>query len=233
MSDNILDALAYANVAAGRYLVSVGRVGRANADGSTDVEVPGELHKVFVQLGASDEIAGLVEARNMGAPRLAGTPVLLQKIDGAWTIIDVDMSSPALTALMYPVAYHDHAPNTGLAGDSGAWSPAGNGVTLVGVRAYYIRNGGIVYAWFDVAWPTTADTGDARIYGLPARAAGDAFDIGTVAFRYIGLAAGLTGGVLYNQSYIELLSIAAPPVVLTNADMSEVRISGVAIYPVS
>ena len=158
--------------------------------------------------------------------------MLLMRVNGLWIITGVDAASPRLDATTYNVAYHQHDPGTGLEGDAGAWLPAGNGVTLTGIRAYHATSNGLMHAFFDVTWPTTADGNPARITGLPLPAGGAAADIGTVAFRYVGLAAGLTGGVLFNQRYIELLSIAAPPVPLTNADMSEVRVSGVAIYPV-
>ena len=232
MSDKIVDNFARAMQSASEYKTVIGLLGRRDAGGGYTVEVPGRPHWVYVRVNVG-ETTGHLEAFNGHAPRKENAPVLLMRVNGMWVVTGVDYASPQLDATTYNVAYHRHAPGTGLEGDAGAWTPAGNGVTLTEIRAYYTTSNGLMHAFFDVTWPTTADGGAARITGLPLPAQGAAADIGTVAFRYIGLAAGLTGGVLHNQRYIELLSIAAPPAVLTNAEMSEVRVAGVAIYPVA
>lgn len=51
--------------------------------------------------------------------------------------------------------------------EEGTWTPAGNGVTFSSATGKYTRTGNLVTATFAVTFPTTADTNNAQISGLP------------------------------------------------------------------
>lgn len=51
--------------------------------------------------------------------------------------------------------------------EEGSWTPAGNGVTLTSVTAYYVRIGAQVTVSLNATWPTTTNTNAANVSGLP------------------------------------------------------------------
>jgi hypothetical protein len=51
--------------------------------------------------------------------------------------------------------------------EEGNWTPAGNGITFTTATGKYTKVGNLVTVTFYVAFPTTADSGLAKITGLP------------------------------------------------------------------
>jgi hypothetical protein len=97
-----------------RSAVRVGVVGRKEADGTTTITVDGRDHYIYVRTGATATGGEILEAYNKGIPRLAGAPCLLLKWNRVWTVVGVDSDSPAVTANIYSVAFHEHRRDNGL-----------------------------------------------------------------------------------------------------------------------
>ena len=103
------------------------------------------------------------------------------------------------------------------------WTPVGSGCTLIVNSAVYIRIGDIVIAQFDVTWPTTANGDVAFIGGLPITPATGLFG---VIFGYSNET--LTVTIYGDASGLTLRSVTNTA--LTNAQLSEKRVAGMAVY---
>lgn len=51
--------------------------------------------------------------------------------------------------------------------EEGTWTPTGSGITLSSANGRYTKIGDTVHLFFEVVFPTTADTGGAQIGGVP------------------------------------------------------------------
>ncbi len=121
-------------------------------------------------------------------------------------------------------------PNTLDDYEEGTWTPTGNGVTLTVNSAKYIKVGKLVTAFFNVSWPSTVSTADARILSLPFTV--DSAMHGAVAIGYNTSSTAALGVVELNTSYIILVATSAGTV-LTNANFSTRQLIGVATYMAS
>lgn len=120
--DSIAQLWKQAIASTNENLFKVGLLGRIEVDGTPTLDVPGKIHTVYVRMGAAGT-SGLVEALNVGVPRLAGIPVRMLKLGRLWVILGVDYSSGSLTANQYNVAYHEHLPRAGLGGSLSIGAP--------------------------------------------------------------------------------------------------------------
>lgn len=131
-------------------------------------------------------------------------------------------------------------PNPTLSGDLGStvnhtsWTPTDNsgaGLVFTGVSANYTRIGNIVFAYFSLTYPTTADGTAASIAGLPVTSANA--DYAIVPF-YLTLSSSIGAGIIgvvakaaatfaieNHQTYAAIL----------NSSLSTKTIRGLAIYP--
>ena len=80
--------------------------------------------------------------------------------------------------------------------EEGTWTPVGNGITLSAASGRYVRIGSQVTLFFEIVFPTTADTSVAQVSGLPFSASTN-FRNGAA----IGFTTDTTGNVLvaYNS----------------------------------
>lgn len=51
--------------------------------------------------------------------------------------------------------------------EEGTWTPTGDGITLASASGRYTKIGDTVHLFFEVVFPTTANTGGAQINGVP------------------------------------------------------------------
>ena len=51
--------------------------------------------------------------------------------------------------------------------EEGTWTPTGNGITLASAYGHYTKVGRLVHVYCQVSFPTTSDTNNANLYGLP------------------------------------------------------------------
>lgn len=115
MRESLAQMLQKAITATNEQLLSVGRLGRVEADGSVTLHVTGTVHQAYVRLGA-DATEGVITAYNFGVPWRAHTPCRLLKLARVWIIIGLDYASDQLDAESYNVAPHEHLPRAGLGG---------------------------------------------------------------------------------------------------------------------
>jgi hypothetical protein len=111
--------------------------------------------------------------------------------------------------------------------EEGTWTPTGNGVTLSAASGSYTKIGRMVYASFTATWPTTANTGNARIQGLPFSTtvnAGFALQYSDYSTNYFGTLAS-SGSPLFDF-------YSAAGSLLTNANFSTKNVRGIYIYEV-
>lgn len=110
--------------------------------------------------------------------------------------------------------------------EEGTWVPTGNGVTLTVSVAKYIKVGKQVNAYFDVTWPSTADTGNARVASLPFTC--DSTMLGSVPLSYNNSGTSFLAVVQPNTTYVEMATVSGT--VITNANLSTKRLIGSASY---
>ena len=111
--------------------------------------------------------------------------------------------------------------------EEGTWTPTGNGITFSSASGSYTKIGRMVYASFDITWPTTASTANARVSGLPfnvTASAGFALNYSNYSTNYFGTAP-ISGNAIFDF-YL------ANGTLLTNANVSGSIIRGVFIYQV-
>lgn len=112
--------------------------------------------------------------------------------------------------------------------DRGSWTPAGNGVTFSAATGKYTKIDDMVYARFNIVFPSTADTGDAQIKGLPFTIGGSGGEYGAGI-----LSRNDSGNVtlvqpINGQTYAQLVNNSAAT--YTNANFSTKQIIGIVIY---
>jgi hypothetical protein len=71
--------------------------------------------------------------------------------------------------------------------EEGTWTPTGNGITFSSAYGNYTKVGNTCTIWWDVAWPSTSDSGAAYIGGLPFTLAGNSWS-GAMAITNVGIA---------------------------------------------
>lgn len=109
--------------------------------------------------------------------------------------------------------------------EEASWTPAGNGVTFSAATGQANKIGRFFIAHFDVTWPATADTGEARITGLPYTVANAGPAMGGF-ISYTDYGAVLARGVA-NTTYALLTSTVGAA--LTNANVSGKRFIGAVV----
>ena len=71
--------------------------------------------------------------------------------------------------------------------EEGTWTPTGNGITFSSAYGNYTKIGNTCTIWWDVAWPSTSDSGSAYIGGLPFTLAANSWS-GAMAITNVGIA---------------------------------------------
>lgn len=99
---------------------------------------------------------------------------------------------------------------------TGTWVPTGNGVTLVNnITATYTKIGRLVTVEVDVTWPTTSDTGLAKIMSFPFSGASITANIGYTNYSV---------STLYSTGSGTSIELLRAGINLTNADLSGLRV---------
>lgn len=114
----------------------------------------------------------------------------------------------------------------------GTWTPvdaSGASLSFTGVTAKYVQVGNLVFAYFSLTFPSTADGTPISIGGLPVTAA-NANYANTASMLQNSGAANITYGVVVkNTQTFGLWSATAGH--YTNSGMSGLTVSGLIIYP--
>jgi hypothetical protein len=104
--------------------------------------------------------------------------------------------------------------------EEGPFTPTGNGVTFAAASGSYTKVGRAVTFRLDATWPTTSNTSNARIAGLPfASATGTAFAVWTDRGAAVSALSSASSTFLYDLSGVELTN--------TNMSAKSVSLSGV------
>lgn len=110
--------------------------------------------------------------------------------------------------------------------EEGTWTPSSTFVTLtINATANYKKIGSLVYASFDVTFPSSVDANPAEILGLP-------FSVGTGASQTASITYSDYGSQVYIYTSLGTGGVFLDPsaVGLTNANVSTKRFSGMFIY---
>lgn len=135
---------------------------------------------------------------------------------------DLGVSSPAIKFPTTQVPSSD--PNTLDDYEEGTWTPSGNGVALVlNGEQRYVKIGRVVTLNVDVSWPTTSDTAQAKILGLPFASSVK----GPVAIGYTTYT-----GNLYSTAISSAIELKIPGSNLNNNNMSGHQFVGQITYTV-
>lgn len=116
-------------------------------------------------------MADLKISQLSAATALAGTEVVPVVQSGSTKKATIDQ-------ILKPAAGKgiDFSANTGSAGmtselldwyEEGLWTPTGNGISYSSAAGLYTRVGNLITVFYQVTFPTTADTNQARLGGLP------------------------------------------------------------------
>ena len=109
----------------------------------------------------------------------------------------------------------------------GTWTPTGNVITFANASGTYTKVGRMVFATFSVEFPTTSDTGNAEINGLPFACAALS---GSVILGWGQNATDHRAEVTGSDSQVAFFTLAG--VAMTNANFSAKWVEGVAVYSV-
>lgn len=116
-----------------------------------------------------------------------------------------------------------------------SWTPtdgSGAGLSFSGVHANYVRMGNIVFAYFSVTYPATADGSAAIISGLPVAVPNQAYAQGPAPMWVSG------GSIAVILAPVQATLTAAfinhaTAAAVTNANLSGLTVRGMLIYPVA
>lgn len=112
---DLIDIIARANLHLADALHYFGRTGRVEADGTITISVAERIGYIYVRVGVADDVEGVIEARNIGAPLKAGQRIVYRRdTDGEWSVVGLDYLSGLLGSQDYHVAYHQHGRGSGL-----------------------------------------------------------------------------------------------------------------------
>lgn len=115
------------------------------------------------------------------------------------------------------------------------WTPAdGSGAALafVGVSANYVRLGNLVFAYFSLTYPATADGSNAVVSGLPIAVPAPAYATGPAAVSASGGAIAVILSPVAGGSTAAFFNHATGAAV-TNANLSGLTLRGMLVYPVA
>ena len=113
---------------------------------------------------------------------------------------------------------------------SGTWTPAGNGITFSAASGRWVKVGNMVTVWFNITFPTTSSSSDARITGLP-ETVGDKNAWGTLGNQNNS---GLSDAIVSADNggtHINIRSLAGSE--KTNANLTGMTIQGGVTYSIA
>jgi hypothetical protein len=120
---------------------------------------------------------------------------------------------------------------------AGSWTPAdasGAGLTFTSVNASYTRLGNLVFAYFILTYPSTANGSNASISGLPVTSASATYTTTPSECRVNGIAGKVPEAIVSaNATSFVLNDDNAGGTALTNALLSTLSVSCMLIYPAS
>lgn len=117
--------------------------------------------------------------------------------------------------------------------EEGAWTPTANNISFSAVGGSYTKIGSVVFARFNVLWPTTADANQAQIKNLPFAMGGSSGDYGSgsISGNDFGSALAVVSGGS-GTTYM-IVADGATYAAKTNANMSGKQLIGQFIYTVN
>ena len=133
----------------------------------------------------------------------------------------VDISAAGAGQIQFP-ATQNASSNANTLDDyeEGDWTPtdaSGAGLTLTVNGAQYVKIGRMVYGWFWITYPSTANGNYAEVGGLPFAVAGGNTNGGAFVGYTTYATAGFSGYLIYTTTRI---SLAIPNNAPTNANLS-------------
>lgn len=114
---------------------------------------------------------------------------------------------------------------------TGNWTPtdaSGAALSLTTGASNYVKVGRMVFAWFSITYPVTADGTTSKIGGLPFTSEAVGLNVQPVMLAYTETASAIYGRVLNNTTTLQFSDSAGTTP--TNATMSAKLIRGMAIY---
>lgn len=114
---------------------------------------------------------------------------------------------------------------------TGSWTAtdgSGAGLSLTTADTKWVRVGPMVYAYFAITYPTTADATAAKVSGLPFSSVASTNDVHPVAIGFQDSTKNISGVVKQGASTFVFYDESG--VAITNADLSTKIIRGTAIY---
>jgi hypothetical protein len=116
----------------------------------------------------------------------------------------------------------------------GTWTPADNSgasLTFTGAAGHWQKIGNLIFAWFTLTFPSTANGSTVSISGLPATVANNDQSIVASVVHNTGGANMSYARVTKNTATFALFSKDAGQ--FTNSQMSTLTLSGMIVYPVT
>jgi hypothetical protein len=114
-----------------------------------------------------------------------------------------------------------------------SWTPTDNSgaaLSFSSVSANYVRMGNMVFAYFSLTYPVTADGSAASIAGLPVAVPNHPYAQTTSTLSSSGGSIDILASMIQSTSTFKLINSAGSAVV-TNANLSTLTIAGCLIYP--
>jgi hypothetical protein len=113
------------------------------------------------------------------------------------------------------------------------WVPADNsgaGLVLVVTHASYVRIGCMIFAFFNITFPATADASPSSLSGLPFTSKNNGSATAPVAIALHNVTSAIQGIVTANAKTFSFFNLSGAAV--TNATLSGKNIRGCAVYEI-